>query len=89
MKEEELVVAHHVGDVINIIQETTHHLFDPDDLLTVSQLSLSLHACTNTHNHPPIKNQNMTLTPPIPEYAQIYTIVEVNSHTHIYIHVDR
>lgn len=39
MKEEELVVAHHVGDVINIIQETTHHLFDPDDLLTVSQLS--------------------------------------------------
>lgn len=36
MKEEELVTAHHVGDVINIIQGTTHHLFDPDDLLTVA-----------------------------------------------------
>ncbi|GKE48010.1 TBC1 domain family member 2A, partial [Tanacetum coccineum] len=33
MKEEELRAAHHVGDVINVIQNTTHHLFDPDDLL--------------------------------------------------------
>ncbi|KAJ6403982.1 hypothetical protein OIU84_012221 [Salix udensis] len=29
MKEEELLLAHHVGDVINILQKTTHHLFDP------------------------------------------------------------
>ncbi|CAA3019643.1 growth hormone-regulated TBC protein 1-like isoform X2 [Olea europaea var. sylvestris] len=36
MNEEELLTAHHVGDVINIIQRTTHHLFDPDELLTVA-----------------------------------------------------
>lgn len=36
MNEEELLTAHQVGDVINIIQRTTHHLFDPDDLLTVA-----------------------------------------------------
>ncbi|XP_074365527.1 uncharacterized protein LOC141706644 [Apium graveolens] len=36
MKEEELLVAQHVGDVINILQITTHHLFDPDELLTVA-----------------------------------------------------
>ncbi|KAL1818043.1 hypothetical protein DCAR_0522558 [Daucus carota subsp. sativus] len=36
MKEEELLVAQHVGDVINILQTTTHHLFDPDELLTVA-----------------------------------------------------
>ncbi|KAF2284844.1 hypothetical protein P3X46_012104 [Hevea brasiliensis] len=36
MKEEELLLTHHVGDVINILQKTTHHLFDPDDLLTVA-----------------------------------------------------
>lgn len=35
MKEEELLMTYHVGDVIKIIQNTTHHLFDPDDLLTV------------------------------------------------------
>ena len=37
MKEDELLLTHHVGDVINILQKTTHHLFDPDDLLTVKQ----------------------------------------------------
>ncbi|KAG6748745.1 hypothetical protein POTOM_048678 [Populus tomentosa] len=36
MKEEELLQTHHVGDVINILQKTTHHLFDPDELLTVA-----------------------------------------------------
>ncbi|KAI3755632.1 hypothetical protein L1987_55437 [Smallanthus sonchifolius] len=36
MKEEELLMTHHVGDAIKIIQNTTHHLFDPDDLLTVA-----------------------------------------------------
>ncbi|KAK4363256.1 hypothetical protein RND71_018497 [Anisodus tanguticus] len=36
MNEEELLVAHHVGDVISIIQRSTHHLFDPDELLTVA-----------------------------------------------------
>lgn len=36
MKEEELLLTHHVGDVINILQKTTHHLFDPDELLTVA-----------------------------------------------------
>lgn len=38
MKEEELVARHHVGDVINVIQRTCHHLFDPDELLTVTDL---------------------------------------------------
>ncbi|CAI9090214.1 OLC1v1024940C1 [Oldenlandia corymbosa var. corymbosa] len=36
MKEEELLLTYHVGDVINIIQKTTHHLFDPDELMTVA-----------------------------------------------------
>lgn len=36
MNEEELLMTHHVGDVINVIQRTTHHLFDPDELLTVT-----------------------------------------------------
>lgn len=36
MREDELLVTHHVGDVINILQRTTHHLFDPDELLTVA-----------------------------------------------------
>ncbi|PHT43142.1 hypothetical protein CQW23_17167 [Capsicum baccatum] len=36
MNEEALLRAHHVGDVISIIQKSTHHLFDPDDLLTVA-----------------------------------------------------
>ncbi|CAK7349068.1 unnamed protein product [Dovyalis caffra] len=36
MKEEELLLTHHVGDVINILHKTTHHLFDPDELLTVA-----------------------------------------------------
>ncbi|KAL2474542.1 Ypt/Rab-GAP domain of gyp1p superfamily protein [Abeliophyllum distichum] len=36
MNEDELLMAHHVGDVINIIHRTTHHLFDPDELLTAA-----------------------------------------------------
>ncbi|RDX61383.1 TBC1 domain family member 2A [Mucuna pruriens] len=36
MKEDELILTHHVGEVINVLQMTTHHLFDPDDLLTVA-----------------------------------------------------
>ncbi|KAI9083205.1 hypothetical protein K1719_034737 [Acacia pycnantha] len=36
MKEAELLLTRHVGEVINILQITTHHLFDPDDLLTVA-----------------------------------------------------
>lgn len=38
MKEDELLLTHHVGYVIDILQRTTRHLFDPDDLLTVRQL---------------------------------------------------
>ncbi|XP_047334697.1 growth hormone-regulated TBC protein 1-like [Impatiens glandulifera] len=36
MKEDAVLGAHHVGDVINILQNTSHHLFDPDELLTVA-----------------------------------------------------
>ncbi|KAG6658901.1 hypothetical protein I3843_04G182500 [Carya illinoinensis] len=36
MREEELLLTCHVGDVINILQRTTHHLFDPEELLTVA-----------------------------------------------------
>ncbi|XP_047316286.1 TBC1 domain family member 2B-like [Impatiens glandulifera] len=36
MKEDALLVANHVGEVINILQNTTHHLFDPEELLTVA-----------------------------------------------------
>lgn len=35
MKEEEILSAHHIGDVIDVLQTTTHHLYDPDELLTV------------------------------------------------------
>ncbi|CAI8587145.1 unnamed protein product [Vicia faba] len=36
MKEDQLIITHHVGEVINVLHTTTHHLFDPDDLLTVA-----------------------------------------------------
>ncbi|KAF7831634.1 TBC1 domain family member 2A [Senna tora] len=36
MKEDELLLTHHIGEVLNVLQKTTHHLFDPDDLLTVA-----------------------------------------------------
>ncbi|XP_031489387.1 uncharacterized protein LOC116256970 isoform X1 [Nymphaea colorata] len=36
MKEEELLSVNHVGDVISILHTTAHHLFDPDELLTVA-----------------------------------------------------
>ncbi|MQM23729.1 hypothetical protein Taro_056796 [Colocasia esculenta] len=36
MKEEELLNTHQIGDVIDILQTTTHHLYDPDELLTVA-----------------------------------------------------
>ncbi|CAA0837037.1 Ypt/Rab-GAP domain of gyp1p superfamily protein [Striga hermonthica] len=36
MNDEELLITNQVGDVINVIQRTTHHLFDPDELLTVA-----------------------------------------------------
>ncbi|GLT46266.1 hypothetical protein SLA2020_200360 [Shorea laevis] len=36
MKEDELLLTQHVGDVINILQKTTHHMFEPDELLTVA-----------------------------------------------------
>ncbi|XP_031489388.1 uncharacterized protein LOC116256970 isoform X8 [Nymphaea colorata] len=35
MKEEELLSVNHVGDVISILHTTAHHLFDPDELLTL------------------------------------------------------
>lgn len=43
MNEEELLVTHHVGDVINVIHRSTHHLFDPDELLTVIALLIFFH----------------------------------------------
>ncbi|KAI4305710.1 hypothetical protein L6164_029061 [Bauhinia variegata] len=36
MKEDELLLTNHIGEVINIVQTTTHDLFDPDELLTVA-----------------------------------------------------
>ncbi|GMJ00658.1 hypothetical protein like AT3G07890 [Hibiscus trionum] len=36
MNENELLLTHQVGDIISILQRTTHHLFDPDELLTVA-----------------------------------------------------
>lgn len=36
MKEEELLHTHQIGDVIDILQTTTHHLYDPDELLRVA-----------------------------------------------------
>ncbi|CAO2812799.1 unnamed protein product [Amaranthus hypochondriacus] len=36
MKEDELLFTQQLGDVIHILQKTTHHIFDPDDLLTVA-----------------------------------------------------
>lgn len=39
MKEEELLHTHQIGDVIDILQTTTHHLYDPDELLRVRKFS--------------------------------------------------
>ncbi|KAL9252032.1 TBC1 domain family member 2A-like protein [Drosera capensis] len=36
MKEDELLLTQHVGDVVHILQKSTHHLFDPDELLGVA-----------------------------------------------------
>ncbi|XP_074307773.1 uncharacterized protein LOC141642754 [Silene latifolia] len=36
IKEGELLLVQQIGDVINILQKTTHRMFDPDDLLTVA-----------------------------------------------------
>uniref|UniRef100_A0A1D1Z0T2 TBC1 domain family member 2A n=1 Tax=Anthurium amnicola TaxID=1678845 RepID=A0A1D1Z0T2_9ARAE len=36
MKEEELLSTFQIGDVIDILQTTTHHLYDPDELLMVA-----------------------------------------------------
>ncbi|KAK8497883.1 hypothetical protein V6N11_000651 [Hibiscus sabdariffa] len=36
MNENELLLTHQVDDIMNILQKTTHHLFDPDELLTVA-----------------------------------------------------
>lgn len=43
MNEEELLTAHNIGDVLSILQESTHHMYDPDELLTVRLISLDLH----------------------------------------------
>lgn len=40
MNEENLWNAHQIGQVIKIIQTTTNHLFDPDELMTVIQILL-------------------------------------------------
>ena len=47
MKEEELLSTHHFGDAVNKIQLTTHHLFTPDDLLTVAYDKIGSMALTN------------------------------------------
>ncbi|CAH9118289.1 unnamed protein product [Cuscuta epithymum] len=47
MNEEELLLTHHVGDVINIIQRSTRHLFDPDDLITVAFEKIGFMTTTN------------------------------------------
>ena len=38
MQEDDLLHIQHIGDVIDILQTTTHHLYDPDELLTVNLL---------------------------------------------------
>jgi TBC1 domain family member 2A len=35
MREDDLLRTQHIGDVIDILQTTTHHLYDPDELLMV------------------------------------------------------
>ncbi|KVH93159.1 Rab-GTPase-TBC domain-containing protein [Cynara cardunculus var. scolymus] len=47
MKEEELLMTQYVGDVINVVQNTSHHLFDPDDLLTVAFDKIGFMTSTN------------------------------------------
>lgn len=38
MKEEELLVAKHVGEVMKILSDATHNAYDPDELLKVKSL---------------------------------------------------
>ncbi|KAK4437531.1 TBC1 domain family member 2A [Sesamum alatum] len=47
MNERQLLTTHHVGDVINVIQRSTHHLFDPDELLTVAFDKIGFMTTTN------------------------------------------
>lgn len=42
MREDDLLRIQHIGDVIDILQTTTHHLYDPDELLTVNLPSSQL-----------------------------------------------
>lgn len=35
MREEELLVAKHVGEVMKILSDVTHSAYDPDELLKV------------------------------------------------------
>lgn len=50
MKEDDLLRAHQIGEVIDILQTTTHHLYDPDQLLTVrmfASFDANLLSCGN------------------------------------------
>ncbi|XP_073313028.1 uncharacterized protein [Primulina huaijiensis] len=47
MNEDELILTHHVGEVINVIQRTTHNLFDPDELLTAAFDMMGFMTTTN------------------------------------------
>lgn len=40
IKEEELVLARHVGEAIKILQEATHCFYDPEELLKVPSVSI-------------------------------------------------
>lgn len=51
MGEEELLLTDQVGDVINVLHRTTHHLFDPDDLLTVAFDKIGLMTSTTISKH--------------------------------------
>jgi hypothetical protein len=35
MREDDLLRIQHIGDVIDVLQTTAHHLYEPDELLTV------------------------------------------------------
>jgi TBC1 domain family member 2A len=40
MREDDLLRIQHIGDVIDILQTTAHHLYDPDELTVNLRASL-------------------------------------------------
>jgi hypothetical protein len=76
MREDDLLRIQHIGDVIDVLQTTAHHLYEPDELLTVIIRSFVL---TNTQ----VAIDDADCYKPIVEALKILHLSE--SHVILYI----